>query len=410
MNILKPIYTIYKKIKAMKKKNEKNINIPLSVPSLKGNELKYVSECIKTEWISSAGKYVERFETETAAYLKTAFCIAVTNGTSALHLALICAGVKCGEEVFVPSVTFIAPINAVKYTGAHPVFLDCDNYLNLSAESLNSFIEKNCIFSKGKLINKKTERQIKAVIPVHIFGHPADMAAIMKIAEKYNLKVIEDATESLGSFYSSGDFKGMKTGTIGDFGCFSFNGNKIITTGGGGMLTCRKKKDADFARYLSTQAKDDALNYVHNNIGYNYRLNNIQAAIGCAQLEKIDYYIKIKRKNFKLYQKLLSGVNGFSFITEPDYSFSNYWFYSLIVEPGAINNKKLIDFLRINGIESRPLWMLNHLQKPYKNEPKGVIKKAEYYFKRLINIPCSVNLKEEQIRFICETIIKKAGR
>jgi len=387
--------------------------IPLSVPSLKGNELKYVSECIETEWISSAGKYVERFETLLAGYLGAESCVAVSNGTAALHLALICAGVKSGEEVFAPSITFIAPVNAIKYAGAHPVFVDCDDHLNMSAESLSAFIEKYCVYKNKKLIDKKTSRRISAIIPVHIFGNPADMPAIMEIAGKYGLKVIEDATESLGSRYINGPYKGMKTGTIGDYGCFSFNGNKIITTGGGGMLACKKKSDADFARYLSTQAKDDALNYVHDNVGYNYRLTNIQAALGCAQLEKLESYIEIKRKNFELYQKLLSKIFakfcGFSLITEPEYSFSNYWFYSLLTDPGVMEKNELLTHLKNSGVESRPLWYPNHLQKPYRKEPRCPMKKTMRYFERVVNVPCSVNLTDADIRFVCKSIIEKVG-
>lgn len=382
----------------------KTRRIPLSVPSLKGNEMKYAAECIETEWVSSAGKYVERFERDIADYLGAKNAVAVSSGTAALHLALICAGVKRDEEVFVPSVTFIAPVNAVNYVGAHPVFVDCDRFLNMSAGSIGRFIEKNCSVKNKKLVNTKTGRKISAVIPVHIFGHPADMAAIMEIAAEYGLKVIEDATESLGSSYTGGPFAGAKTGTIGDFGCFSFNGNKIITTGGGGMLVCRRDEDSRKARYLSTQAKDDAAMYIHNSVGFNYRLTNIQAAIGCAQLEKIDSYISIKRSNFELYRRLLAGVGGVEFITEPEYSKSNYWFYSLVADPKAAARDALIEGLKRRGIEARPLWFLNHLQRPYAKEPRAPMKLAPYYYERVVNLPCGVGLSERDVAAVCRAV------
>jgi len=388
--------------------NVKKVNksIPLSVPCLNGNELKYVTECIQTSWVSSVGSFVTRFEKELASYVGSKYSTAVNSGTAALHLSLLVAGIKPNDEVFVPTLTFIAPVNVIKYANADPIFIDCDDHLNMSADSLNKFIKDNCIFKSKKLFNKKTNKSISAIIPVHVFGHPADMDAIMAIAEENNLKVIEDATESLGSYYITGRYKGRKTGTIGHLGCYSFNGNKIITTGGGGMIVSDDGEAIEKAKYLSTQAKDDSLFYVHNDIGYNYRMTNLLAALGCAQLEKLDTYIKIKRNNFNLYNKLLKDMAGISSIKEPVYAFSNYWFYSFIVDKkkAGISNIELLQKLKEKNIESRPIWTLNHMQKLYKYSCKSSIKKARYYFDNVLNIPCSVDLKLRNIRLVADVI------
>lgn len=392
-----------------KKTKAENKNIVLSVPCLSGNELKYVTECIETGWVSSVGSFVTRFENELASYVGSKYSSAVCNGTAALHLSLLVAGVKPGDEVFVPTLTFIAPVNTIKYVNADPVFIDCDDCMNISAESLDKFIKGNCIFKNKKLINKKTGKHISAVIPVHVFGHPADMESIMTIAEENNLKVIEDATESLGSYYIKGRYNGKKTGTIGHLGCYSFNGNKIITTGGGGMVVSDNGEMIEKIKYLSTQAKDDSLFYVHNNVGYNYRMTNLLAALGCAQLEKLDAYIKIKRDNFNLYDKLLKDTAGISLIKEPFYAFSNYWFYSLLIdeEKFGINNIDLMMKLKDNKIESRTVWCLNHTQRPFKNYKRSVIEKSDFYFSKILNIPCSVDLCLEEIKYVSR-LIKEA--
>jgi len=383
--------------------------IPLSVPDTKGNELKYVKECIDTSWVSSAGKYVDRFETKFRKVTGSKNAVACINGTAALHISLILAGVGPGDEVIVPTVTFIAPINAVHYVGAYPVFMDCDDRLNIDFEKTIEFIKNKCIVSKGKLVNKTTKRAVKAIIPVHVFGNPVDLEPLTRISKQFGLSIIEDATESLGSYYQKGHLKGKMTGTIGDFGCFSFNGNKIITTGGGGMIVTRDKQQAEKARYLTTQAKDDENLYVHNEVGYNYRLTNIAAAIGVAQIEKLSKYIQIKRKNFKLYKKLLSGIDGLTLIDEPEYGFSNYWFYSLLVDKKCfgMNNIQLMKRLSTKGIQSRPLWCLNHLQRPYKNCQTYKIEKAFEYYDKVLNLPCSVGLKNEEIEKVVKSIIKR---
>ena len=266
--------------------------IPLSVPNLKGKEWQYIKKCIDTNWVSSAGSFVKKFEDAICAYTKAGYAVACINGTAGLQIALKLCGVSQHDEVIVPTLTFIAPVNAVTYLGAEPIFMDCDDFMNIDPVKLREFCTKECTLTKNGLKNKSTGRTIKALVPVHVFGNPCDMQEIMKIARQYQLKVIEDATESLGACYSSGIYKNKFTGTIGDIGVFSFNGNKIITTGGGGMIVTGNKAIAQKARYLVEQAKDDPVNYIHHEIGYNYRLTNIQAAMGLAQLKQLKKFIK----------------------------------------------------------------------------------------------------------------------
>ena len=364
--------------------------IPLSAPSLKGNEWKYVKECLETEWVSSAGTYVDTFEKNVADYLEARYAVACVNGTSALHISLLLAEVQPQDEVIVPTVTFIAPVNAVKYIGAEPLFMDCDDHCTLDIEKTKEFLETQCVFRKGVTINKKTNRRIAAVIPVHIFGIPVNMDPLLELADRYNIKIIEDATESLGSLY-----KGKKTGTFGLLGCLSFNGNKIITTGGGGMVITDHEALAKRARYLTTQAKEDGMEYIHNEIGLNYRMVNVLAAIGVAQLEEIDNYVALKRKNFNLYKKALSDT-PLTLLDEPAYAHSNKWFYAVLCRDTKEKNL-MLEHLKRKGVQARPLWFLNHLQKPYAHCQAYAIEKAPHIYDTLVNIPCSVSLTENEI-------------
>jgi len=364
--------------------------IPLSAPSLKGNEWKYVKECLETEWVSSAGTYVDTFEKNVADYLEARYAVACVNGTSALHISLLLAEVQPQDEVIVPTVTFIAPVNAVKYIGAEPLFMDCDDHCTLDIDKTKEFLETQCVFRKGVTINKKTNRRIAAVIPVHIFGIPVNMDPLLELADRYNIKIIEDATESLGSLY-----KGKKTGTFGLLGCLSFNGNKIITTGGGGMIITDHEALAKRARYLTTQAKEDGMEYIHNEIGLNYRMVNVLAAIGVAQLEEIDNYVALKRKNFNLYKKALSDT-PLTLLDEPAYAHSNKWFYAVLCRDSKEKNL-MLEHLKRKGVQARPLWFLNHLQKPYAHCQAYAIEKAPHMYDTLVNIPCSVSLTENEI-------------
>ena len=371
--------------------------IPLSVPSLKGNEFKYVKDCLDTEWISSVGKYVDKFERDVADYLGSHYAIACINGTSALHISLLLAGVKSDEEVIVPTITFIAPVNAVNYLGAQPVFMDCDGHCTLDTDKVKDFIETECECTRGITVNKKTGKRIAAIIPVHVFGTPVNMDPLLELSTQYNIPVIEDATESLGS-----DYKGKKTGTLGRFGCLSFNGNKIITTGGGGMIITDDEKMAKRAKYLTTQAKEEGIDYIHHEVGHNYRLTNVLAAIGVAQLEAIDSYVAIKRNNFYLYKTLLSDTS-YTLLDEPCYAQSNKWFYAVLCNHKG-ERDLLLEHLNSKGIQARPLWFLNHLQRPYKNCQAYRIDTAPDLYDRLVNIPCSVSLKEPEIREVVEAM------
>ena len=317
----------------------KNRFIPLSVPNMKGNELKYITNAITEEWVSTGGAYINEFEDKTAEYVKCAGAVACQSGTAGIHLSLLANGVGSGDEVLAPALTFIAAINPIKYVGAEPIFMDCDDSLCMDMKKVHEFCEKKCMFENGNLINKKTGKHIKAMIVVHVFGNMADMETALKLKEKYNLTIIEDATEAIGSYITEGALKGRFAGTIGDVGIFSYNGNKIITTGGGGMVVSNNTKLLSKIKYLSTQAKDDALYYVHNEVGYNYRMTNLQAAIGLAQLEQLEHFIEIKDRNYKIYEK--EGVNLLSFKNNIR---SNKWFYSYICE----DRDDLLSFCSVN--------------------------------------------------------------
>ncbi len=286
--------------------------------------------------------------------------------------------------------------------------MDCDDYLNMDTGKLREFCRLECDFNEGKLINKKSGARIKAIIPVHVFGNPADMEKIMDVAQEFGLKVIEDAAESIGSFYQTGKYKGKKTGSIGHIGCLSFNGNKIITTGGGGMVVTNIPEYAERARYLTTQSKDDPRFYVHNEIGYNYRMTNLQAALGCAQLEQLDGFIKLKRKNYAIYRKHIDRIDGLGLVHEPGYGLSNRWFYSLLIDRKVhgLSLIELMEKLAANKIEARPLWHLNHMQKPHKDCRAYKIEKAGILSERILNIPSSVTLSEDEICYVCK-ILKK---
>lgn len=379
----------------------KNI-IPLSVPNLRGNELKYVTDALEKEWVSTGGLYIDRFEKEISEYLHIDNAVACQSGTAAIHLSLLQCGVSTGDEVIVPTLTFIAAVNPVKYCNAHPVFMDCDESLTMDMDKLESFCKNECDFVNGKLINKYSKRHIKAVIVVHVFGNLADMDKLMNIAKMYNLKIIEDATESLGSYFIEGKYKGYFAGTIGDFGCYSFNGNKIITTGGGGMVVSKNQYDLDKIKYISTQAKNDILNYVHDEVGYNYRMTNLQAAIGVAQLEKLEKFIKLKERNYNIYKNKLCSCKKYRLLEFKSDIRPNYWFYSLLLQDRNITKNQFIDQMKKNNIQTRPIWGLIHKQKPYMNEQSYEIDRAIYYHERIINIPCSSNLCKNDIEFVVE--------
>ncbi|MCT4593960.1 MAG: LegC family aminotransferase [Anaeromicrobium sp.] len=373
--------------------------IPLSIPNFKGKELEYVTKAVETEWVSTGGAYIDQFEEQIAQYLNVGQAVACQSGTAGLHLALKLSGVEYADEVIVPTLTFIAAVNPVRYLGAEPVFMDCDDTLNIDLDKLEEFCNNECHLTEKGLVNKKTNKVIKAMAIVHVFGNIANMERVMNIAQKYKLKVIEDATEALGSYYLEGKYEGKYAGTIGDFGVYSFNGNKIITTGGGGMLVGQNNDLVSKAKYLSTQAKDDTLYYIHDEVGYNYRMTNLQAALGVAQLEQLEKFIETKKRNYHLYKTEIDELKGLELLNFNKNIRPNYWFYSLAInkEQYGLDRDQLLRKLNESGIQTRPIWGLNHEQKPYVNNEAYKIEKAKYYLDRVLNIPCSTNLEEKDV-------------
>jgi aminotransferase in exopolysaccharide biosynthesis len=381
-------------------------NISLSIPSLQGNEWKYIKECLDTEWVSSAGKYVDLFEEKIAEYTGSSYAISCVNGTSALQLALRLVGVDPGDEVIVPTLTFIAPINAVAYNNASPIFMDADEYYNIDSAKTIEFINKETVFKDGTTFNKRTNRKIKAIVPVHVFGNATLLDELIPLCEERNICVVEDASESMGTRYSKHRFSGKHTGTIGRMGCLSFNGNKIITSGGGGMIITDDGQLANKAHYLNTQAKDDPMRYIHNEIGYNFRLTNIQAAMGVAQLEQLPAFLGLKKRIHQQYVNGLDNILGVEIAKVPDYAENNHWMIPIQINK-EIKGSDLVSVmanLAEEGIEARPVWYPNHLQKPYKNCQTYKIEKALELVEKTLNIPCSVNLREEQVYTIVKCL------
>ena len=378
--------------------------IALSVPNLKGNELKYVTDAVETEWVSTAGPYVSDFEKKIAEYVKAPGAVSTQNGTSALHISLLLSGVTREDAVIVPTLTFIAAVNPTKYIGAEPVFMDCDDSLCMDPIKLQKFCETECDFTDGKLIDKQTGRHIKAMVVVHVFGNMADMEAIMPIAEKYNIKVVEDATEALGTYYTEGKYAGKFAGTIGDLGCYSFNGNKIITTGGGGMIVSNDEVLLAHAKHLTTQAKADQANFIHDEIGFNYRMTNLQAALGMAQLEQLEDFIKTKTTNYHLYKDAIDKMPGLHVQDFREGIRSNYWFYSVVFENDEKGRDQLIEALKEAHIQSRPIWGLISDQLPYQGARTFELEKAPWYWKRVVNVPCSTNLDEVGVRRVLDVV------
>lgn len=370
--------------------------IPLSVPNIKGNEKAYVVDAIEKEWVSTGGSYISDFESKIASYLGVSSAVACQSGTSGIHLALKVLGVGTNDEVIVPTLTFIAAVNPVTYCGANPVFIDCDDTLNLDIAKVEDFLMNECDIVDGITINRRTKSQIKAVIYVHIFGNIGDLSKLMDLAAKYNFRVIEDATEALGSFLCEGDFANKYAGTMGDFGVYSFNGNKIITTGGGGMIVANDESRLMKAKYLSTQAKDDEFAYIHDEIGYNYRMTNVQAAIGVGQFERLEEFIENKNQNYDYYKQNLQGVEGLELLDFNPKSRSNKWFYSIVIDEKALGRDKeaLIKEFNERKIQVRPIWGLIHEQKPYRGFQAYKIEKAIYYSQKILNIPCSTNITQ----------------
>jgi perosamine synthetase len=368
--------------------------IPLSVPNLSGNEWTYIKECLDTNWVSSAGKFVDRFEETVAEYIGAKSAVATSSGTAALHVALLVAGIKPDDEVLVSSLTFVAPANAIRYVGAWPVFMDADPvFWQMDPQKVIDFLEQECRWADSKLINKNTGRRVTAILPVHVLGHPCDMSPILEVAAKYDLRVIEDASESLGATY-----KGQMTGHLGDIACFSFNGNKIITTGGGGMIVTDNEEWADRARYLTTQAKDDPIEYFHNEIGYNYRLTNLLAAMGVAQMEQLPGFVEDKRRIAGQYQTAFQDLEGLALMPHGSDVEPTYWLYTVLLQQATSveDRKALVQKLNEMGVGSRPIWHPLDGLPPFAECQAFRIENSYDIYRRGVSLPCSTDLSTDQ--------------
>jgi perosamine synthetase len=373
--------------------------IPLCVPEIRGNEWTYVKECLDAGWVSSVGSFVDRFEGMVADYVGAKYAVATVNGTAALHIALLVAGVEPDDEVLVSALTFIAPANAIRYAGAWPVFIDAEpDYWQFDVAKATQFLEHQCRWQDGVLRNAGTGRRMKAMIPVDILGHPTDREAIRALAKRFDLAVIEDATESLGAAY-----RGKKVGGESDAACFSFNGNKILTTGGGGMLVTNHEQWMTRARYLTTQAKDDPVEYVHHEIGYNYRLTNVQAAMGCAQMELLDEYVAAKRRIAARYTEAFASVTGLTPMHEAPWARSTFWMFTTLVDESSfgLSSRALLKQLYAQKIQTRPLWQPLPVSPAHRQSATADCPESERLCAHALSLPCSVGLRpEDQERVI----------
>jgi aminotransferase in exopolysaccharide biosynthesis len=359
--------------------------IALHEPRFIGNEKKYIEECIDSTFVSSVGKYVDRFEDDIARFTGAQKAVVCVNGTNGLHMALMLAGVKRDVEVITQPLTFIATANAISYCGAHPVFVDIDkDTLGLSPQALDFFLKQNTEIIADGCYNKRTKRKITAVVPMHTFGHPCRIDEIADICMNYNIQLVEDAAESLGSYY-----KGKHTGNFGNIGVLSFNGNKIITTGGGGMLLFNDESLAQKAKHLTTQAKiPHAWEFVHDDIGYNYRMPNINAALGVAQLEQLEKFLVAKRSLASAYKIFFTGI-GIKFVVEPENSVSNYWLNAILLKDKQDRND-FLEYTNKKGIMTRPVWELMNRLPMFQKAQCGDLSNAEWIADRLVNISSSV--------------------
>jgi len=357
--------------------------VSLHEPTFDEMEIDYVTDCIKSGWVSSVGKYVDRFEQELADFTGVKRAVAVVNGTAALQIALKVAGVQSGDEVFMPSLTFVATANATSYLQAFPHFVDVsEKTLGLDPIKLEEYIKEIGEMKSGQLTNKHTGRIIRAVVPMHTFGHPVDLDPLIELCERYNLVLVEDAAESLGSYY-----KGKHTGGFGRVSALSFNGNKIMTTGGGGAVLTNDDKLADYAKHITTTAKvPHRWAYEHDEIGYNYRMPNINAALGCAQLQKVPVFIEQKRQLTKKYMQSVSELDGVTLFNEPTNTQGNYWLQTLVL--GQQHNRDaVLDLLNEQGVMSRPIWTPMDELEPFKQMPKADLTITQQLKNTLINIP-----------------------
>ena len=381
--------------------------IPLSEPTQTGREWDYVRDCLETNWLSSAGPYVSRLEALVADRLGVTHAVATSSGTAALHVALQVADVGSGDEVLVPSLTFMASINAIRYLGACPVLIGPDaDTGQMSVDSLERFIESHCSVIHGSLVNASSGRRVKAVMPVHILGHPCDMDTLLKLAQEYGISVVEDACEALGARY-----KGREIGSFGHIACFSFNGNKIVTAGAGGMIVTNRTDWGTRAKHLTTQAKEDGVEFVHTEVGYNYRLSNIHAAIGCAQIESLDERIVTKRRLSERYLTGLADIDGITPLREASWATGNAWLTAVRVDPERYgrSSRDLQHLLQELGIESRPLWQPAHLSPAGKGLRSFECDAADALYESVLCLPSSVSLSDEDQDRVIDAIASAAN-
>ncbi len=386
--------------------------INLHEPNISKKDIDSVKKVLADGWVSSAGKEINKFENRLKDYTGSKYVVACVNGTSALHIAIKLLNLNNYSEVLVPSLTFIASVNSIIYNNLSPFFIDNDKYYTADTGKVLKFLTNNTKITKKNnkyyLINKISSKIIRAILIIHVFGNAADIEKILKICKKYNIYIVEDAAESLGTFYTKNSLKGKHTGTIGDIGCLSFNGNKIITTGSGGAILLKNKKHEELARYYINQSKDDNMFYIHKNVGYNYRMNNIEAALGLSQLNRINNILKNKIRIHKTYKKYFKNNINISISNSPDYCKSNYWLniLEINIQFNKINLHQLIKYLIKNNIQVRPLWYPNHLQRPFLKFNKDKISFLKKIYNNRLCLPSSYTLSEKDIKFISQKINK----
>lgn len=360
--------------------------VPLHAPCFIGNEKKYLAECVDTTFVSSVGQFVDRFEEKMAQYTGAARAVTCVNGTNALHLALLLVGVVRGDEVLTQALTFIATCNAIRYIDAHPVFLDVDqSTMGLSPDAMREWLSRNAEIKDSQCFNKNTQRRIKACVPMHTFGHPARIDEIAAVCEEYHIELVEDAAESLGSLY-----KGQHTGLFGRVGVISFNGNKTITTGGGGMLLLNNEELGAQAKHLTTQAKvPHHWEFIHDRVGYNYRMPNINAALGCAQLEHLEEFVLNKRETAEKYHAFFATIDDMDYFVEPENCRSNYWLNTILLKDRQAQ-QDFLQYTNDHGVMTRPAWQLMNRLEMFKGCETDGLKQTQWLEERIVNIPSSV--------------------
>jgi perosamine synthetase len=374
----------------------------LAVPTLGTNEWTYVKEALDTNSVSSVGPFVDRFERDVAARVGSPYAVAVASGTAALHLALLLAGVHEDDEVVMPALTFAAPAFAVAYLGASPAVVDVEEgHWQLDVAKVAEFLERECTAAGGRLVNRRTGRRIGALLPVHVLGHPVDLDPLLELGAHYELPVVEDAAEAVGARY-----KGSAPGTFGLFGCLSFNGNKVLTTGGGGVILTSDPELAARARYLSTQAKDDPVEYVHGEVGFNYRLSNLLAAVGCGQLEVLDQNVEARRRTAAAYAEAFADIAGLTPLREAPWAFCAYWLSTVRIDSRrfGIDSRELLRLLGDQGIQSRPLWQPLHRSRPFAGCTAYRVEIADRVHAEALSLPSTSSLSDEDRNRVIEAV------